>query len=60
MERKQKIWLIIGLFIVAAIIALAIYKGVGSSKTTEVITGGGTHSETTPGLGKLIIDWFKF
>jgi hypothetical protein len=53
MEKKTKIWLIVGLFVIAAIIAFAIYKGIGSSKDTTVVTQGGT-TTTNSGLGNLL------
>lgn len=54
MKNSTKIWLVVGLFIIAIIIAFAIYKGVGTSKDTTVTTSGGTVSQTSNGLGGLI------
>lgn len=54
MEKKTKIWLVVGLFIIAAIIAFAIYKGIGSSKDTVVVSTGGSTTTTTNGIGKLL------
>lgn len=54
MEKKTKIWLLVGLFVVAAIIAFAIYKGIGTSKETTVTTGSGSTTTTTNGIGQLL------
>lgn len=54
MERKTKIWLIVGLLIIAAIIAFAIYKGIGASKDTVITTGGGTTTTSNNGIGGII------
>lgn len=54
MKNSTKIWLVVGLFIIAGIIAFAIYKGVGTSKDTTVTTSGGAVSQTSNGLGGLI------
>lgn len=55
MEKKTKIWLVIGLFVIAGIIAFAIYKGIGTTKEVTTTTGGGTTTITT-GSG---IDFFS-
>ncbi|MCC6721741.1 MAG: hypothetical protein IT243_06020 [Bacteroidia bacterium] len=57
---KTKIYLIIGLFVIAGIIAFAIYKGIGESKTTTTTTDGGTSSKTTNGIGDLLGDIIAF
>jgi len=54
-SSKTKIYMIIGLFILAAILLFAIIKGVGASRETTVINesvGGAT--ATSGGLGGLI------
>lgn len=55
MQKNTKIWLVIGLFIIAGIIAFAIYKGIGSSKDITTTTGGGSTTTTLGGAG----DFFK-
>lgn len=54
MGKSTKIWLVVGLFIIAGIIAFAIYKGIGSSQETTTITQGGATSKTTNGIGSLL------
>lgn len=58
MKRNTKIWLIVGLFVIAGIIAFAIYKGIGNSKDTTTTTSGGTTSTTTNGIGSLLTSIF--
>lgn len=53
MDNKKK-WLIIGLFVVAIIIAFAIYKGITSAKTVTTSTTGGGTTTTTNGIGSLV------
>lgn len=58
MKRSTKIWLIILLFVIAGIIAFAIYKGLGTSKDTTVTTTGGTTIKSTNGIGSLLLTIF--
>lgn len=60
MENKTKTWLIIGLFIIAIIIAVAIYKGIQTAKTTTVSTTGGGSTTTTNGIGALLTPILTF
>lgn len=54
MSKTARIWLVVGLFIIAGIIAFALYKGIGSSKDTTIVTSGGTTINESKGLGGLI------
>lgn len=54
MKSSTKVWLIIGLFIIAGIISFAIYKAIQDSKETTVITQGGSSSKSTNGIGSLL------
>ena len=58
MEKRTKTILIVGLFIIAAIIAFALYRGFGAAKDTTVTTGGGSTTTTKEGLGKFIVGLF--
>lgn len=50
---KNKGWIIFGIFVVAVIIAFAIYK-VSSTTNTVVTTSGGSTTEATNGIGNLL------
>lgn len=54
MSKTARIWLVVGLFIIAGIIAFALYKGIGASKDTTIVTSGGTTINESKGLGGLI------
>lgn len=51
---KKKTLIIIGLFVIAAIIAFAIYKGIGASKDTTTSTLGGSTTVKTNGIGGVL------
>lgn len=54
MDKKTKVWLVIGLLVIAGIIGFAIYRGIGSSTDTTTVTSGGSMTRTTNGLGDLL------
>lgn len=55
MENKTKTYMLIGFFVVAIIIAFAIYKAIGSSKDVNNITPSNqVTTNTSTGLGNLL------
>lgn len=50
---KNKGWIIFGIFVIAAIIAFAIYKASGTTNTS-ITTTGGSQTKATGGIGELL------